>query len=163
MRHLLIVGVWLLVYFIPTLINPESAIFYTNNIFFSVLLVFSLLFIDKTYAGTRYSIYTVDLLIVLTTLYGLFNLFTQIGYLFNNYILYDIYASVCNWINGIEALVLIIGTALGAFADRGNKYTGMVLSDLVSIPGMVLPFTVIDLRNKSIVESLHRRHSEDLH
>jgi len=163
MRHLLIVGLWLLLYFIPTMINPQSAIFYTNNIFFSVILVNGLILIDKKYEGGRYSIYTIEILIVLTTLYGLFNLFTQIGYLFNNYVLYDIYKSVCNWINATEALVLLIGTVLGAFADRGNKYTGMVLSDLVSIPRMVLPYSVIDLRDKSIMEPLHRRNNQSVH
>ena len=113
MRHFLIIILWLAVYWIPTLI-PDSDFFYSNQILFSLVLIYGLTIIDTYYPGSAPMIMC---LILLTGVFALLNLTTQVGYLYGNYVLYDLYSVFSNVINGLELIVLAIGITIGILAD----------------------------------------------
>lgn len=112
---------------------PEfgSGYFYANQILASLVLGVGLGLIDK------HSL-MVTLVIILTTLFALFNLIVLIGYHYETYLFRDSYDRVSNILNTMELMVLLTGTAIG-FAHGDDNRMGVIDSfrDLFSFSGLV--------------------------
>jgi len=163
MRNFLIWSVWLLIYFIPLSVVAPGEAYFPYQILCSALLAATLLHIDKKYPGVKSSIYSIEVIVILTSIFAIFTLCTQIGYLMSNYILYDIYYSFQSTINTLEFIALCIGTIAGAFVNDKSSHSGLAFSNMGTASKLVLPLSVIDLRNTSIMEPLHRRDTQNIH
>jgi len=73
--------------------------------------------IDNFFTGGSISKKTLNILMALTTIFAIFNLVVHFGYYIDNYIFYDVYASVSGTINALEFMVLLIGAIFGVLED----------------------------------------------
>jgi len=117
MRHILLCSVWLLVYFASSFFNFSGGSFFTFQVVCSIFLVICYLGIDNFFTGGSISKKTLNILMALTTIFAIFNLVVHFGYYIDNYIFYDVYASVSGTINALEFMVLLIGAIFGVLED----------------------------------------------
>jgi len=117
MRHLLILFSWFFIYFGSFYLQSETIAFYTNQILFSLLLVYSFVLIDKYLPGGHYSSLSVILVMFLTICFAHFNFFIAIGYYFESYVSNEVYGSVTNIINYTEIIILFLGIFLRKVVD----------------------------------------------
>lgn len=92
----------------------SSAEFYSSQILASLVLVVGLNLINGPRLMT-------NLIIGCTSIFAVFTLFTQIGYVQENYVLYDVYPLVSDVINATEFGVLLTGTAIRLAHGDNNR------------------------------------------
>ena len=154
MRHILVISAWLFSFFAPMALDITYSGFYTVQIFFSVLLVYSLVIIDKYYPGGFFANLTCILLMILTTLFAQVNLATHVSYHFNSYFIYDAYGLISSIINTLEFMVLGIGTLLSMFKDGANSGIGLI--------GLLSVILVSSFHRSVAVQTIFKRNTKIL-
>lgn len=112
MRHLLVVGLWLAVYYAPilisTLLAPTLAEFYTLQVLSSVVLALGLYQIDAHFPGGFWSSLTILGIMLSTSFFAVFN-----SGLFGAAWRESGYDFIQNGLNTVELLLLIGGAGIG--------------------------------------------------
>lgn len=111
---------WLLIGYIPVLIDPQDGLFYTVNIMCSVFLVLSYGVINKCFPVNTHSNTMSLILISLTTVFGVFTTVCHFDYL-NNNIIGESYTYYADAINILELSTLCCFTGIGVFNGMGHR------------------------------------------
>lgn len=130
--RVIICGWWLFCsYFIPWTVDYgvpfDYESFYMNQIGSSVFLASGLSLIS--YLGKQYTI-QITLLIILTTLFAIFNYIVQIGYISGSRIFFDSYSENADYIQILEILTLMTMVRYGYNTSVGRRTASNNLSVL---------------------------------